>query len=204
MRVRLDVIACFALLMVWVLIPTPLESAAAQVQTTIQVIPQTVKVKTGRDVTVELLIDQVSDLYGAQLHLTFDPQVVEVVDADPAQEGVQIEPGTVPSPDYVVQNKADNRAGTIDYALTQLPPRDPASGAGVMARVTFRGKMVAVSEVRFDRYMLANNQGGSIEAIPQHGQIRVMSGLTWLYIVAAGVAVLLIVGGSVGFVVKRK
>jgi hypothetical protein len=31
-----------------------------------------------------------------------------------------------------------------------------------------------------------------------------MGGLTWLYIAAAGVAVLLIVGGGVGFIVKRK
>ena len=109
----------------------------------------------------------------------------------------------MPSPDYVVQNAADNQEGTIDYALTQLPPRDPANGDGVLARVTFRGKMVAVSEIGFEKYMLANNQGGSIGAIAQNGQVRVMSGLSWLYIAAAGVAVLLIVGGGVGFVIRR-
>jgi hypothetical protein len=146
---------------------------------------------------------QVSELYGVQLHMTFDPEVLEVVDVDAAQDGIQIEPGTVPSPDYVVQNTADNVAGTIDYALTQLPPRAPAAGDGTLARITFRGKKVAVSEIRFEQVLLANNQGGSIEAIAQHGQVRVMSGFTWLYIAAAGLAVLLIVGGSVGFVVKR-
>ena len=204
MKVRLDIVGCFALLVVWVLIPTEFGLAATQAQTTVQVMPQTAKVRRGQQATVDLLIDQVEGLYGAQVRLTFDPDVIEVVDADPAQDGVQVEPGTIPSPDYVVRNTADNRAGTIDYALTQVTPRDPANGGGVLARVTFRGRTVAVSEVRFDQIVLATNEGGTIAAVPLDGQVRVIGGLTWLYIAAAGIAVLLIVGGGVGFIVKRK
>jgi hypothetical protein len=182
---------------------TGFTSYLAQPQTLIKVAPQVLKVKVGDETTIDLAIEKVSELYGAQLHLRFDPDVLEVVDANPSEEGIQIEPGTLPAPDFVVQNSADNQVGTIDYALTQLPPSEPAKGDGVIAHVTFRAKKAAVSQIQFDQFLLADTQGGSIEAVPQHGQIRVMEGTTWVFIAIASVALLLIVGGSVGFVITK-
>jgi len=182
---------------------TGFASYLAQPQTMLKVAPQTLKVKVGEETTVDLTIEKVSELYGAQLHLKFDPEVLEVIDADPTQTGVQIEPGTLPVPDFVVQNTADNNNGTIDYALTQLPPSQPGEGDGVIARVTFRAKKAAVSQIQFDQFLLADTQGGSIEALPQHGQIRVMGSSTWLFVAVAAIAVVLLVGGSLGFVITR-
>jgi hypothetical protein len=182
---------------------TGFTSYLAQPQTMIKVAPQTLKVKVGEERAIDLALEKVSELYGAQLHLRFDPEVLEVVDADPSQEGVQIEPGTLPAPDFIVQNVADNTEGTIDYALTQLPPSAPGEGDGVIARVTFRAKKAAVSQIQFDQFLLADTQGGSIDAVPQHGQIRVMEGSAWVYLAIAGAALLLIVGGSVGFVITK-
>ena len=54
----------------------------AQPQTMLQVAPQELRVKVGGEVTVDLAIAQVSELYGVEVHLRFDPNVVEVVDAD--------------------------------------------------------------------------------------------------------------------------
>lgn len=176
---------------------------AAQQQTVIKVAPQTSSVKVGDQTTVDLAIEKVADLYGVQLHLTFDPQVVEVVDADPSQDGIQVELGTFPVPDFIVQNTADNQAGTIDYVLTQLPPSKPSSGEGIVARVTFRAKKAAVSQVQFEQYLLADTQGSSIDATPQHGQVRVTGGSGWILAVGAGIAALLVVGGGIGFVLTK-
>ena len=175
----------------------------AQPQTLLKVAPQTLKVRIGKQTSVELKVEKVTDLYGAQLRIKFDPEVLEVIDADPSQSGVQIEPGTMLSPDFVVQNLADNEAGTIDYALTQLPPSKPSSGDGVIARITFRAKKAAVSQIQFDQFLLANTQGAGVEAVPQHGQILVAGSPAWMLMAIAGVALLLVLGGSIGFAITK-
>ena len=100
----------------------------AQPQTTVRIHPESPRVKLGQVTQIDLSIERVSGLYGAEIHLRFDPEVLEVVDADPNQEGIQLEPGTLPRPDYVVQNQADNVQGTIHYAATQLQPNKPGDG----------------------------------------------------------------------------
>ena len=62
------------------------------------------------------------------LALTFDPNVVEVVDADPNQAGVQAALGTFLDSGFVVLNAADNVTGTLRFAMTQLNPSQPKSG----------------------------------------------------------------------------
>lgn len=177
---------------------------AAQSQAVVRIVPQTLKIRVGEVATVDLTVEQVSELFGAQVHLTFDPTVLEVVDADPSEEGIQVEPGTLPTPDFVVQNIADNQAGTVDYALTQLKPSEPRSGDGLLARVTFRGKKAASTQILLEQFMLADVEGKAIEALPQHAQVRVMNRSTWIMIGVAGAAVLLLAGGGIGFVIKRK
>lgn len=179
-------------------------SGFVELQTVLKVMPQTRQARVGEDVTVELRLEQVAELYGTEIHLTFDPNVVQVVDADSTQEGVQIEPGVFPRPDFVVQNAADNQLGQVDYALTQLPPTEPGKGDGVVARITFRAQKAGMSQIYLERFMLANTRGESIQAVPQHGQIRVTGSSTWLFAAVAGVAALLIVGGSIGFVLTKR
>ena len=173
-------------------------------QTVIKLIPQEERIQIHKETTVDLTVEQVSELYGAQILIRFDPTVLEVVDADPAKEGVQVQPGTLPSPDFIVQNMADNQAGTIDYALTSLPPSKPSNGDGVIAHITFRAKKAAVSQLIVEQALLADTTGGSIEATSQHGQIRVTSGSIWLLAIGGGLAALLVIGGGIGYIVTRK
>ena len=78
-----------------------------------------------------LVLADAQNAYGIDVRATFDPQVVEVVDADPAKDGIQLSPGTFPQPDFVARNVADNQAGTLRYAITQVNPTQPVSGTGV-------------------------------------------------------------------------
>jgi len=63
------------------------------------------------------------ELRGVEVHLTFDPTLVQIVDADgdPAN-GVQltVEDALFDGTLQLGQNVADNAAGTIDFALTQI------------------------------------------------------------------------------------
>ncbi len=172
---------------------------------TVRIAPQPLKARVGETIVVDLVVEQVVELYGVEMRLKFDPDVLEVVDADPSREGVQLEPGTLPSPDYVVRNEANNDSGTIEYAVTQLPPSKPGKGNGVIARITFRAKKAAVSKLQFQELLLANTQGQDIAVIPQPGQISVSGNSTWIFVLAAGVTIALVVGGGIGFaLIKRK
>jgi hypothetical protein len=153
---------------------------------------------------IDLAIDQVSGLYGAELHLKFDPNVIEVVDAQPDQAGIQIEAGSMPIPDLVVLNVVDNEKGTIDYAATQLPPNQPGTGSGVIASLNVRAKKATSTEIQIDQLLLANTDGKSIEATSTHGQIKIVSNLSWLPFVVGG-TLLLGLGTGLGLlVIKRK
>jgi hypothetical protein len=52
----------------------------------------------GDAIAVEVMAAGVVDLYGAEVRLRYDPQALAVQDADPQQEGVQVEPGTLLDP----------------------------------------------------------------------------------------------------------
>ena len=177
---------------------------AAQSQAMLRVSPSTLEVKVGKQTTVDVEAAQVSDLYGVEIHISFDPSVLEVVDADSTQEGVQIEPGTFPSPDFVVRNAANNQGGTIDYAATQLPPSKPSDGDGVVARITFLAKRTATSQVHFDQFLLADYKGNSIKAVSQPGEIKVLDSSTKTLVATVGIALLVLVGGGIGFVITRR
>jgi len=88
-------------------------------------------VQQGND--IEIHLDNVVDLYGLHVHVEFDPAQVQVRDADPDQEGIQVTPGSLPSPDFVALNMVDNEYGLLDYAVVQTNPRQPVSGSGVVA-----------------------------------------------------------------------
>ncbi|MFQ5616585.1 MAG: cohesin domain-containing protein, partial [Anaerolineales bacterium] len=107
--------------------------------------PETILVGEGQTTGVTVMVQDVQDLYGIDLSLTFDPQMVAVVDADPNAEGVQVGFGTFLSPGFELINKVDQTAGTIRFAMTQVNPSEPKFGNGVLLVVTLRGLQAGTS-----------------------------------------------------------
>jgi len=135
--------------------------------------PSDQELAVGAIFTVEVRIENVTNLYGADVRLQFDPLVVAVVDADPGTAGIQIEPGPFPNFTFIAVNSADNTAGEVRYAGTLLRPAAPANGSGVLARIGFRGLTVGVSSIHFVRVLLSNPDGAPIEAGTSDGVLRV-------------------------------
>lgn len=100
--------------------------------------PAVLEIAPGEVATLTVVLTGARDVYGIDLRAVFDPQLVEVIDADPAREGAQFSPGTFPQPDFLVRNVADNQAGTLHYAIAQVNPTEPASGDGVLFTVQLR------------------------------------------------------------------
>jgi len=154
-----------------------LHSPAAAADASVSVDPDSASVVVGSTVDVAVRIDDASNLYSAAFHLTFDPAVLEVVDADPSRDGVQIFPGTFPGPSQgpgdIVTNAADNTAGTVDYDFTLLDPAPVANGSGVLATIRFRGKAVGSSALTLSGATLWDPLNDPIPAGSSDGSVEV-------------------------------
>jgi LysM repeat protein len=144
--------------------------------------PSSSEVAVGATTTVDIRVENVTGLYGAEVHLTFDPAVVEVVDANAGEDGVQIQPGTLLSPDFTAENAVDHVNGRIDFAIAQMAPHEPVSGSGVLATITLRGKAAGTSALSFSTTLptlpviLSDRDGEPISTGTQDGSVVVTGG----------------------------
>ncbi len=146
--------------------------------------PVNATVQVGQTAVVNMYIQDVVNLYGADIRLEFDPAVVQVVDADSYSPGTQIEPlYSFLSPDFVIKRVACNtvepanpdcsKAGFIWYALTQVNPTSPVSGSGAIAAITFRGIAAGTSPITMTYAKAADRNGITIPLDMQSGSISV-------------------------------
>jgi len=199
-------VATLALLLVVLLLSGPLTgTGSAQEGATVRL--ESLPGQEEADaVTVAIHIENATRLYGAEVHLAFDPTQLEVQDADPDTEGIQIQVGDFPSPDFVVQNRADNTKGTIDYAATQLAPREAVDGSGVLATVTVKGK--DISSLTIVGAKLATPDGEEIPSQTVAGQVEIAAtavsgGMNSGLLIGAGGIVVLVIA-VVAFLALRK
>jgi LysM repeat protein len=139
-------------------------------------IPEVQTINVGQITTVTLRVEDVQNLYGFQATISFNPALLEVVDSDATDPGVQVGLGTFVQPDYVPQNSADNSSGTINCVVSQVAPTPAANGSGALLTISFRGKAAGVSDIQLNPFILASNQGTQIDATIHNAQISVGSG----------------------------
>jgi LysM repeat protein len=151
----------------------PAEAAVAQAEAVIRFEPAAAQVATGTPQVIELRIENVTNLAGADVQVQFNPAVLQVQDADPEREGIQIEPGSFPAPDFVATNAVSNTVGLLQYAVVQIPPTQPVSGSGLVARITFQTIAEGTSDLIFTRADLASGEAQPIAVTRQSGQIVV-------------------------------
>ena len=138
-------------------------------------LPEYSEIAVGQEKEIEIVVEDVEDLYGLDIRTRFDPAILEVVDADPDREGTQVAAGQFPHPDFAVKQEADNDAGTIWYVVTQLNPRQPASGSGTAFTIRFRTKGTGSSVIDIESVDLVDRNGRSIEAERAGGEIVVVA-----------------------------
>lgn len=148
-------------------------TAFAQGGTVVKVDPASSTAAVNDMVTVSIKVDNVANLTAAELHLSFDKNVLEVA---------QLANGGFVVADFTAQNVFDNNAGTIDYAVAQIN-RPPAAGSGALLNITFRAKANGTSSVAFrgipaapTGVILADQNGAAIPATLAPGTVTVGSG----------------------------
>lgn len=163
--------------LVCLLVCTPvLAYAAADGPALVHVTPASLTLRPGEVGSVTLSVDNADDVYGVELHLRFDPAIVEVVDPQTGQPAAAIASGEWLRHGFVALNRASNAAGTIDYAVTLVNPAPPLSGSGPVAVITFKGKAAGAGALTVQQAIVASRQGKEIASQWQHGAITVAGG----------------------------
>lgn len=166
---------------------TRASDVGAAVTTSIVVSPSSSSILIGQTATVDILINDYEDanppgpgangVYGAEIRLTFDQNIVNVQDDDGGSPGIQMTLGhliTSQAPNYyVLFNDANNTTGTIRLVVTQLNPAvgatcptPPAACSDVILTIHFVGVTTGASPIAFTYQKLANANGAQIPAPP--------------------------------------
>ena len=141
----------------------------ANPETRLRLATENLNVMVGQEVTIPVLVENAPLIYGVESHLTFDPAVLEVttlnhgtfLSADPATQA------------FILQNKADNKAGTIDYALVLLNPAPPVEGSGLLASITFRAKTAGSTVVEIKEAMFGTRTGEEIIPVVENAALTI-------------------------------
>jgi LysM repeat protein len=156
--------------------------------TAVGIDPVAQQIQLGDKATVTARAENIANVYGIELHIQFNPAGLEVEDADSQQDGIQLQSSDFFKPDFVVQNRADNELGTIDYAVTLLAPRESVEGSGVLVTINFVSKQQGNYSVLFKEVKLASPDGLRIPAETVDGQIAVGTSIQGLVVTGTSVA----------------
>jgi hypothetical protein len=147
----------------------PAGVSRAQGETLVRCNPAMAAGVVGQPLDVDIYVENVIDLWAGDVELSFDTTIAQIVDADPGLDGTQIKLlDDFLSPDFVLRKIADNVAGTILYAATQVqtdpPTKEPVSGSGPLARITFEAVKAGAFTMPFTSHLLGTPDGFEIPA----------------------------------------
>ncbi len=113
------------------------EMSAPALTTLVSVHPAAATFAAGETLTVEVWVENVLDLYGADIQLQFDPLAFQVLDANTSLPGVQIKlRSDLLQPGFVIKREADNTAGTVWYANAQVNPTRRSAARALCLNLT--------------------------------------------------------------------
>ncbi|MFH0775323.1 MAG: cohesin domain-containing protein, partial [bacterium] len=132
--------------------------------------------KIGEIITLNILISGAKDSYGGEVHLSFNPDVLEAIAVNKGD--------WIQNPQELM-NRIDNNKGKIDLALGSIKPITESSG--LFAKIRFRVKAEGESLIKFEFDTEANRRTLFIEKdyvvpeiTPDEGKIEVIPSVSIL------------------------
>lgn len=122
--------------------------------------------------TTTISVANVSNMQAVQLDLTYDPNVVQVIDADPNRDGVQVSADAIFSGGFIAANEVDTTNGRITFAATLL-------GSGIIngeqdiITIDWKPQAAGTTTLTLENVILANGQGQAIASTSINGAIEV-------------------------------
>jgi hypothetical protein len=118
-------------------------------------------------------VENVTGLVAAQLELAYDPAVVQVIDADPNQDGVQVSVGGAFTGGFIAQNMVDTVNGRIFFAATLIG--SSINGTGELISIDWQPVATGTSVIALQNIILANTLAETIDATLADGSFQVIS-----------------------------
>lgn len=124
--------------------------------TSLETIDYCARLEADATTQVDLVVDEIPEDRPAisfEMHVTYDPKIVEVTAIETegsvlGSEG-QYQP-TTPFTDPLPDSDGDFRVSIIDVASNATPGANMETGPGVLTRITFRGKAAGVTVLGID------------------------------------------------------
>ena len=138
--------------------PTPTAHAAPS--GTLSMSPSASSINNGDDISLTLDIVGGVNIHPVLLNLTFNPVVVQAVDANSGAGGVQILPGAFPGTTIVgsvLQNDANNTIGSITYEYALSTASAQSSGNGTVATVQFHAIAAGNANIQWTSAQFTDN-----------------------------------------------
>jgi len=153
------------------LTPTPTLSPTPS-PPAVYLLPSAVELTVGHTARIDIALRSARPLESVRLELRYDPNSVQVVDAEPALDGVQVAAG--PTLDRVIVNQAQVDEGRVTF---QASGSLPAAEETLIASLLLRGVAAGGSALRFEALSLYDANGAIAEiALPADGLIAVQAG----------------------------
>ncbi len=140
--------ASFALLFLLLVYATYAQTTT----TVVQVEPVHISAVRDETFTVKIVINNVQNLYGVDVTLSWNNTVLQVVSANHSlgveshQNGVLHEAAGAPL--YVVEDNLDQQTGSYHLLATSQNPAPSFSGSGIIATITFKVISVGHTELK--------------------------------------------------------
>lgn len=143
--------------------------AAPVAATTLSFAAPAAAVQVGDTFTLDVLVEQVPDLYAFQFDLAFDPTLVQ---AGAVMEGDFLSAGGRAT--FFLPGAIDNIAGTVSFtANTLVGPGPVVSGDGIVVHLTFNALAPGHSDMTFGNVILLDSSLAELATTAIDGAIVV-------------------------------
>jgi hypothetical protein len=140
-------------------------------------------VPVGSPVSVQVLINDIADLFGFQFSLSYNPAVLQ---ATGVTEGPFLDAGG--STVFGIGG-IDNTLGKVDLVFNTLTgPVPGVSGNGLLATVSFNAVAIGVSPLTFSDVVFLNSNLGDIAVTPRNGVLQAVPEPASVAMLALGLA----------------
>jgi len=137
--------------------------------------PDPVQVGLGQTSQVDIVIENAVGLYAAEIHISFPAHLVQVQDAYPGVEGIQISPGNFFNgfDTYTIQNRVDSGANLIEYIVSITGSPVGVTGQGTLATISLFGQSPDTAMISFEEVILCERNGTSMMVHLPNEQVTV-------------------------------
>ena len=131
------------------------------------------EIRPGVEVEIPIDIEDVVDLYGIDIELTFDPEFWEFRDADPNRLGIQVQLGDFLDPGILLYYDIYPEEGRIHLVTSQVRPSEGKTGDGNIMVLYATALKTGTTGFEVSNVEMSTRDGDDIPVEGVDGEVRI-------------------------------